>query len=169
MSQWKPVPISLSKVSVWMPPRLKTVSAEICRFIWTTTFWVFVSWNIRNENKRVNKNHFPSCMSYPSLNKGSLSCPQYLFVKHKIRFQTDDALFQTCVCSNALILSKKPQAFSIFEPFYSIVGFHCEYLRTQKLGNFVFYIKQYVWADTVLKSGCGHSEILRSVIEIDVA
>ena len=53
--------------------------------------------------------------------------------------------------------------------FYALVGFHCEYLRTQKLGNFVFYIKQYVWADTVLKSGCGHSEILRSVIEIDVA
>ena len=54
--------------------------------------------------------------------------------------------------------------------FYSLVGFHCEYLRTQKLGNFVFYIKQYVWADTVLKSGCGHSEILRSsMIEIDVA
>ena len=38
--------------------------------------------------------------------------------------------------------------------FYSLVGFHCEYLRTQKLGNLVFYIKQDIWADTVLKSGC---------------
>ena len=38
--------------------------------------------------------------------------------------------------------------------FYSLVGFHCEYLRTQILGNLVFYIKQHVWADTVLKSGC---------------
>ena len=124
MSQWKPVPISLSKVSVWMPPRLKTVSAEICHFIWTTTFWVFVSWNIRNENKRVNKNHFPSCMSYLSLNKGSLSCPQYLFVKHKIRFQTDDALFQTCVCSNALILSKKtPKHFQSLSPFIQLLIF----------------------------------------------
>ena len=53
--------------------------------------------------------------------------------------------------------------------FYSLVGFHCEYLRTQNLGNLVFYIKQHVSADTVLKSGCGHSEIFRSVIEIDVA
>ena len=38
--------------------------------------------------------------------------------------------------------------------FYSLVGFDCEYLRTQKLGNLVFYIKQHIWADTVLKSGC---------------
>ena len=38
--------------------------------------------------------------------------------------------------------------------FYSLFGFHCEYLRTQNLGNLVFYIKQHVWADTVLKSGC---------------
>ena len=38
--------------------------------------------------------------------------------------------------------------------FYSLVGFHCEYLRTQKLGNLVFYIKQHVWAGTFLKSGC---------------
>ena len=53
--------------------------------------------------------------------------------------------------------------------FYSLVGFHCEYLRTQKLASFVFYIKEYVWTDTVLKSGCGHSEILRSMIEIDFA
>ena len=43
--------------------------------------------------------------------------------------------------------------------FYSFVGFHCEYLRTQNLRNLVFYIKQQVWADTVLKIGCGHSEI----------
>ena len=67
------------------------------------------------------KNHFLSCMSYLSLNKGFLCCPQYLFlqylfVKHKIRFPTDDALFQNCVCSNALILSKKTKHFSIFEP-----------------------------------------------------
>ena len=53
--------------------------------------------------------------------------------------------------------------------FYSLVGFHYKYLRTQKLGNFDFYIKQYVWADTILKSGCGHSELLRSVIKIVVA
>ena len=38
--------------------------------------------------------------------------------------------------------------------FYSLVGFYCEYLRTQILGNLVFYIKQHVWADAVLKSGC---------------
>ena len=38
--------------------------------------------------------------------------------------------------------------------FYSLVGFHCEYLSTQKLENLVFYIKQHVWPDTVLKSGC---------------
>ena len=38
--------------------------------------------------------------------------------------------------------------------FYSIVGFHCEYLGTQTLENLVFYMKQQVWADTVLKSGC---------------
>ena len=38
--------------------------------------------------------------------------------------------------------------------FYSLVGFHCEYLRTQNLGNLIFHIKQHVWADTVLKSGC---------------
>ena len=30
-------------------------------------------------------------------------------------------------------------------------------------------MKQYVWEDTVLESACGHSEILRSVIETDVA
>ena len=53
--------------------------------------------------------------------------------------------------------------------FYSLVGFHCEYLRTQKLGNLVFYIKQHVLAGTVLKRRCGHSEISRSVIETDVA
>ena len=53
--------------------------------------------------------------------------------------------------------------------FYSLVGFHCEYLGAQKPGNFVFYIKQYVWADTVLKIGCGNSEVLRRLIEIDVA
>ena len=28
--------------------------------------------------------------------------------------------------------------------FYSLVRFHCEYLRTQKLENLVFYIKQHV-------------------------
>ena len=38
--------------------------------------------------------------------------------------------------------------------FYSLVGFHCEYLKTQKLGNLVFYIKQHLCADTVLRSGC---------------
>ena len=38
--------------------------------------------------------------------------------------------------------------------FYSLVGVHYEYLRTHKLGNCVFYIKQHVWADTVLKSLC---------------
>ena len=38
--------------------------------------------------------------------------------------------------------------------FYSLVGFHCEYLRTQNLGNLVFYIKQHVSGETVLKSGC---------------
>ena len=53
--------------------------------------------------------------------------------------------------------------------FYSLFGFHCEYLRTQNLGSFVFYIKECALADTVLESGCGHSEILLSVIEIDVA
>ena len=37
----------------------------------------------------------------------------------------------------------------------SIVCFHCEYLRTQKFENFAFYLKQHVWADPVLKSGCG--------------
>ena len=52
--------------------------------------------------------------------------------------------------------------------FYSLVGFHCEYLRIRKLKNFVFHIKRHVWADTVLKSGCGHSENLRSVTEICV-
>ena len=82
-------------------------------------FWVFVSWNIRKENKEVNKNYFLSCMSYLSLSKGSLSCPQYLllqylFVKHKIKFQTDDAVFQNCVCSNANFV-KKTKHFSIFE------------------------------------------------------
>ena len=141
MSQWKPVPISLSKVSVWMPPRLKTVSAEICRFIWTTTFWVFVSWNIRNENKRVNKNHFPSCMSYLSLNKGSLSCPQNLFVKHKIRFQTDDALFQTCVCSNALILSKKtPSIFNLWALLFNC-WFSLRIFEDSKTRKFCFSYK----------------------------
>ena len=53
--------------------------------------------------------------------------------------------------------------------FYSLVGFHCEYVGTQKLENFVFYTKQHAWADTVLKSGCGHSEILSSIIETEVA
>ena len=53
--------------------------------------------------------------------------------------------------------------------FYSLVGFHCEYLKTQKLGNLAFYIKQRVLAGTVLKSRCRHSEISRSVIETDVA
>ena len=38
--------------------------------------------------------------------------------------------------------------------FYSLAGFHCEYLRTQNLGNLVFYIKQHVSGETVLKSGC---------------
>ena len=37
---------------------------------------------------------------------------------------------------------------------YSLVGFHWEYLKTQKLGNFVFYIKRHLCADTVLRSGC---------------
>ena len=53
--------------------------------------------------------------------------------------------------------------------FHSVFGFHCEYLRTQILGNLIFYIKQHVWADTGLKNGCDHSEMLRGVIEIDVA
>ena len=53
--------------------------------------------------------------------------------------------------------------------FYSLVGFHCEYFGAQKPGNFVFYIKQHVSADTVLKIGCGNSEVLRRLIEIDVA
>ena len=113
--------------------------AQTCRFIWKTTFLSFVSWNIRNENKRVDKNHLLSCMSYLSLNKGSLSCPQelflqYLLVKHKIRFQTDDALFQNCVCSNALILSKRPQAFSIFEP----LNIHNESKEVNK-SHFIYY------------------------------
>ena len=121
-----------------MDPAFKTVFAQTC-FIWKTTFWVFVSWNIRNENKRVNKNHFLSCMSYLSWNKGSLSCPQYFFlqylsVKHKIRFQTDDTLFQNCVCSNALILSKKTKHFSIFEP----LNIHNESKEVKK-SHFIYY------------------------------
>ena len=42
----------------------------------------------------------------------------------------------------------------IKKDFYSLAGVHCEYLRTHKLGSCVFYIKQHVWADTVLKSPC---------------
>ena len=42
----------------------------------------------------------------------------------------------------------------IEDDFYSLAGFHCEYLRTQKLENSAFYVKQHVWADAVLKSGC---------------
>ena len=38
--------------------------------------------------------------------------------------------------------------------FYSLGDFPCEYLRIKNLVNLVFYIKQHVWADTVLKSGC---------------
>ena len=43
--------------------------------------------------------------------------------------------------------------YKIENDFYSLVGFHYEYLRAQELGNLFFYIKQHVWADTVLKSG----------------
>ena len=53
--------------------------------------------------------------------------------------------------------------------FYLLVDFHCEYLKTQKLRNLAFYIKQHVLAGTVLKSRCRHSEISSSVIETDVA
>ena len=53
--------------------------------------------------------------------------------------------------------------------FYSLVGFHCEYLRTQKLGNLVFYIKQQVWADTVLKSRCVQFSNLLTLREMSSA
>ena len=44
--------------------------------------------------------------------------------------------------------------YKIENDFYSLVGIHWEYLRTQELGNLVFYIKKNVWANTVLISGC---------------
>ena len=50
--------------------------------------------------------------------------------------------------------------------FYSLVCFHCEYLRTQKLENFVFYLKQHVWADAVLNSGCRQFFNLLSLTEM---
>ena len=121
-----------------MHPRLKLCFLQRIVLFEKQHFWVFVSWNIRNENKRVNKNHFLSCMSYLSLNKGHLSYPhylflQYLFVKHKIRFQTDDALFQNCVYSNANFV-KKTKHFSIFEP----LNIHNESKEVKK-SHFIYY------------------------------
>ena len=49
--------------------------------------------------------------------------------------------------------------------FYWLVCFHCKYFRTQKLKNVIFEIKLHVWADTVLKSWCGHTETLLRKIE----
>ena len=57
------------------------VCSNVSFYLKKQHFCVFVSSNIRNENKQVNKNHFLFCMSYLSLNKGSLFCPQYEFVK----------------------------------------------------------------------------------------
>ena len=48
--------------------------------------------------------------------------------------------------------------------FYWLVCFHYEYFRTQKLKNVVFQIKRHVWANTVLKRKCIHTEPL--LIEI---
>ena len=48
--------------------------------------------------------------------------------------------------------------------FCWLVCFHYQYFRTQKLKNVVFQIKQHVWADTVLKRGCIHTETLLSEI-----
>ena len=48
--------------------------------------------------------------------------------------------------------------------FYWLVCFHYEYFRTQKLKNVVFQINWHVWANTVLKCGCIHTETLLSEI-----
>ena len=55
---------------------------------------------------------------------------------------------------------------NIENSFYWLVCFHCKYLRAQNLKNIALKIKRHVWADTVLKSRCGHSEILHSETEI---
>ena len=44
--------------------------------------------------------------------------------------------------------------------FYWLFCFHYQYFRTQKLKNVVFQIKRHVWADTVFKCGCIHTETL---------
>ena len=45
--------------------------------------------------------------------------------------------------------------------------FYCEYLKTQKLGKFVFYLKQHVWADIDLKSGRVQFLNLLTLTEMD--
>ena len=52
--------------------------------------------------------------------------------------------------------------------FYSLFGFHREYLRTQTLESFVFFIKQHVWADTGLKTGCVQFFNLLTLIDMVV-
>ena len=108
-----------------------------------------MSWNIRNENKWVIKNHFLSCMSYRSLTKGSLSCPQYLFlqylfVKHKV--QTDSALFQDCVCSNANFV-KETKHFQSLSPKIFI-------MKVKKLIRAILYITHHIsmWKEVTFKT-----------------
>ena len=48
--------------------------------------------------------------------------------------------------------------------FYRLTCFHYELFRKQKLKNVVFQIKRHVWANTVLKRRCIHTETLLSEI-----
>ena len=108
---------------------------------------------IRNQWKEVHRSHLLSWVTSISITLSKIS-------------ERPHPLFKTVFSSNLDLL--RGMFCKIENGFYSLVCFHSEYLRTQKLGNFVFYIKRQVWADKVLKSRCGHSEILGSVIEIDV-
>ena len=63
-----------------------------------------------------------------------------------------------------ILCSKIDMRYKIENGFYWLVCFHYEYFRTQKLKNVVFQIKWHVWANTVLKRGCIHTETLASVI-----
>ena len=65
-----------------------------------------------------------------------------LFFKQNNAFQQKQFL-TVCVASIRFYLDLwTSMSCKTESDFYSLVGFHCEYLRTQKLGNLVFHIKQ---------------------------
>ena len=93
---------------------------------------------------------------------------RHSFEKERRQSETLFCVLQTSVVKTSIVgtieilFLKTDMTCKIENGFYWLVCFDYEYFRTQKLKNVVFQINWHVWANTVLKRGCIHTETLLS-------